>query len=186
MNALLLESLRRRWPLIGALAVGVIFSIAHLALFQPAARRYEVVLRHAGEMGLAFDPDQAPQSLPPRVFALLADNALPAATAQERGSSGALAATLIEDFTRLAGEHGMEAVSTEPGLVTQLPASVVVRAHLRLRCRYRQFVELLDDLARHGTLYAVDRFTLVPQDADHQMLEMWVSRYVLKQPGGKP
>ena len=124
-----------------------------------------------------------PEAMPPRLFALIADNSLPPATALERTASGALTAALVEDLNRMAGRHGMALVQTEPGPVTQQQGVVQVRAHLRIRCRYSEFVALLDEIARSGTLIAVDRFTLAPLESGSQMLEVWVSRCILKQGG---
>jgi hypothetical protein len=137
-------------------------------------------------MGLALDPSQAPQSLPPRVFALLADNAMPAAEASEHAASGALTASLLDDLNKRVSAHGMEVLVTEPGTVAQMPHSVLVRAHLKIRCRYAQFTSLLDDLSRSGSLISLDRFTLLPNESGTEFLEVWVSRSVLKQEPSKP
>jgi hypothetical protein len=186
MNPILREALRRQWPLFGALGLFLIFALVHALVFQPTAARYESALKHAGEMGLAFDPDQMPQTLPPRVFALLADNAIPATVASERAASGTLTANLLDDLNKRIAAHGMEVLVTEPGPVTQMPHSVQVRAHLKIRCRYLQFTALLDDLGRSGSLVALDRFTLLPNESGAEILEVWVSRSILKQDGTTP
>ncbi len=178
--------LRRHWPLVGAVGLFAIFSLVHQVFFQPTARRYGAAVKQASELGLSLDPEKAPVMLPPRVFALVADNALPSAQAQDLGNSGVLTARLLEDFTRMLGQHGMEVMMTEPGAVTQESHSVQVRAYLKVRGRYDQLVSLFDDLARSKTLIAVDRFTLVSQEPAHEMLDIWVSRLVLKQDVKRP
>jgi hypothetical protein len=184
IGPLAFERLRRNWPVMGAVIVLVVFSAAHALVFRPLDRRYEAAIRSSADLGLAMDPDQMPESMPPRLFALISDNSLPPAVAQERAGSGALTAALVEDLNRMAGQHGMTLVQTEPGMVTQQQNSVQVRAHLRIRCHFGDFVALLDDIARSGSLVAVDRFTLQPLESGNQMLEIWVSRCVLKQGGG--
>ena len=183
INPFVLEAVRRQWPVLGALVVLVGITVSQALVFSPMARRYDAAIKSAGALGLAPDPDQMPETIPPRLFALIADNALPPATAQERASSGALTASLIEDVNRLATRRGMDLVLTEPGTVTQQLTSVQAHAHLRIRCRFRDFTGLLDDIARSGTLMAVDRFTLEPIDGGRITLELWVSRCVLKQTG---
>jgi hypothetical protein len=143
--------------------------------------RYERAVKQATELGLALDPAQTNAMMPPRVFALVADNALLAAEAQELGDSGVLTARLLEDVTRLLGASGMEVLATEPGPVTQQSRSVTVNAHLRVRGRYPQFVALVDALVRSGSLIGIDRFTFMDLAPGIQEIDLWVSRLVLKQ-----
>ena len=123
--------------------------------------------------------------LPPRLFALISNNTLPAATAEEQGNSGELTAELLGDLTKLTSKHGIIVLTTEPGLLTQLPQSVQVRAHLRGRCRYAEFVALLDEMARGQALFSLDRFSYASQPGGDAMLELWISRFVLKQQKGR-
>jgi hypothetical protein len=181
MNPLLTATFRRRWPVLGALLILFGLSVIDQVGFRPAAERYRKALKHASELGMALEPEAAPAFLPPRLFALFTDNALPAAEAQEQGNSGSLTAQLLEDLTNLMAARGIQVVVTEPGPVSQRVQSVQVRAHLKLRCRYEQFVALLQDMARSRKLLAVDRFTLAPDASGGQVLELWVSRCVLKQ-----
>jgi len=181
MNPVLAATLRRNWPLVGAAGLFAIFMFVHQVLFQPAAERYVAAMKKASELGLALDPTQSPVMLPPRVFALVADNALPATEAQELGNSGVLTARMLEDLTRLIGENGMEVIVTEPGAVTQQSRAVQVRAYLKIRGRYSQFVALLDALARGRELIAIDRFTMTSQGQGQELMDLWVSRYILKQ-----
>lgn len=184
MNPFLLATLRRHWQLFGAIGIFLVFFVTHLVGFQPTVRRYRAALKRAASLGLSLEPGKGAPILPPRVFALLADNSMPAAEAQEQGSSGALTSRLLEDLSELMNRHRVQVLATEPGPVTQQAHSVEVHAHLRVRCSYPQFAALLDDLARSPMLYAVDRFQMNAQGGNDQ-IEMWVSRYVLKKGGRK-
>lgn len=180
MNPILAATLRRHWPLVGAAIVFLGFTAVDQIWFRPEARRFQVAVRDAAEVGMAIDPEKSPPILPPRLFALLADNAMPAAEAQEQGNSGALTAQLMGDLTSLMGRHGIEVIVTEPGPVTQQPQSVEVRAHLKLRCRYPDFVAMLDEIARGDHLIAMERFSLAPLGGGMMSAEVWMTRYVLK------
>ena len=83
-----------------------------------------------------------------------------------------------------SGRFGIQVVATEPGTVSQQPTSVQVRAHLKIRCRYGQFVDLLGEMAHTNRLYSVDRFQMNADESGNQLLELWMSRYVLKQSRG--
>ena len=182
MNPLLVATLRRHWPLIGAVLVFLVFLVVHLAAFQPGTRRLNAAVKRSADLGLPLDPSQAEPMMPPRLFALLSENSLPAAIAQERVNSGALVAELVGDVTALATQVGMEPITTEPGATTPQGQGFIVRARLRLRAEYGELLALTDALARSGKLYSVDRFSLVTQLAGAPMLDLYVSRYVLKRP----
>ncbi len=175
------NDLRRYGLLVAAILLFLVFSIVDLAWFRPAAARYDEALKQAGNVGLALEPEHAQPMIPPRLFALISDNALPAATAEEQGNSGELTAELLGDLAKLTGKHGIMVLTTEPGQLTQLPQSIQVRAHLRGRCRYAEFVALLDEMARGQALFSVDRFSYAAQPTGDAILELWVSRFVLKQ-----
>jgi len=181
MNPLWIAALRRQWPLVGAIAVFAVFTIADQVAFRPTARRFDAALKRAAQVGMAIDPDQAAPILSPRLFALLADNAMPAAEAQTQGNSGVLTAQFMSELTELMGHQGIQVIVTEPGPVTQQPLSARLTAHLKLRCRYPQFVATLDELARGTHLIAMDRFQLAPQTGGYVVVEVWMSRYVIKQ-----
>ena len=185
MNPVLAAQLRRQWPLVSAAAVFLLFTLLHLAAFQPALRRYQAALKQAGEIGVSLDMDSAPPMMPARVFALLSDNSLPAAAAERQGGSGELTANLLDDISRLASKHGMDVIATEPGAITKLPRAVQVRAHVRVNCSFGEFVAFLDDLSRSGRFIAVDRFSLLSVATGGRMLDLWVTRYVLKQTGAR-
>jgi hypothetical protein len=185
MNDLLIAQLRRQWPLIAAIGVFLIFMLAHVFVFQPSIRRYQAALRQAGDLGIGLDPTTVPKTMPNRVFALLSDNALPAATAEAQSSSGELTASFIEEITHLANQRGIDVKATEPGSTTNLGRAIQVRAHLKARCSYAEFVSFLDGIDRGGHLISIDRFTLNADAPGRHQLELWVTRYVLKQTAGR-
>jgi hypothetical protein len=180
MNPYWTNLARRNWQAVAALLVFLVFAAAHAAAFQPMLARYRRNLQQAAELGMPLDATGAQPAATPRVTALLAGNSLITAVAEEQGTSGALTAGLLDEVTRLAAKCGLEVVATEQGLVTQLPSSVQVRAHLKLRGRYAAFVDLRGELARSGSLVAVDRFTLQAGAGGGQDIEVWMSQLILK------
>ena len=170
---------RRNWQAVAALLALLAFGAVHAAGFQPTLARHRQRLQQASELGMPLDPTDAPPAASPRTAALLAGTSLNTAVAEEQGTSGALTAALLDEVTRLAAKCGLDPVATEQGLVTQLPTSVQVRAHLKLRGRYAAFVDLLGELARSRSLVMVDRFTL-QAGAGGQEIEIWLSQLVLK------
>jgi hypothetical protein len=185
VSPLVTAQLRRNWPVVGAVVAFLLFLVVHLVLFLPASSRYRSALKQAADLGMSLDPTETPRIMPPRVFALLSDNSLPAADAVQRSNSGTLASNLLEDVTRLTSKAGMDVMATEPGVTAQQTKSVQVRAYLRVSCTYPQFVQFLDELSQSGTLIAVDRFTLVQSSPGRQILDLWVSRLILKQTGAR-
>jgi hypothetical protein len=186
INPLWIAAMRRQWPLAGAIVVFLLFLLVHVAFFRPTADRYQNAMRRAQELGVAFEPTASVEVMPPRVYAAIAENAMPAAKAKDEGDSGALSASLVETVSRLAARRGMDVIVTEPAPTTQQPQSVVVRAHMRVRASYSDFVAFLADLAAQEHLLAVDRFTLQPAGGGEQLVDLYVSRYVLKQAPVKP
>lgn len=65
MNPVLAATLRRHWPFVGAAGLFAIFMFVHQVFFEPAAKRYEVAVKKASELGLALDPTDAPAMMPP-------------------------------------------------------------------------------------------------------------------------
>jgi Type II secretion system (T2SS), protein M subtype b len=186
MNVGVMETLRRQWPVAGALALLLGFAIVNAFAFEPTAKRYEAAVKHAHDLGLTVDNGQATPMLPPRVFALLTDHALAPNEAQERASSGALTASLLEDLNKAASARGLSVLVTEPGPITQTPQAVQVRAHLKMRGGYLALTNVLGDLAKNSAMIALDRFTLLPSESGSMSIELWVSRYVLKQEARTP
>jgi hypothetical protein len=184
MNPILAATLRRHWPLAGATVLFVIFMIAHQAVFQPAVARYEAALKRSRELGLAIDPSRIDPVLPPRVYARVMDNAMPAAAAAEQAGSGVLAARLLEELAQIATADRLDVRASEPGPVSQQESSTIVRAHLTLRGDYASFVAFLDGLARGPRLITVDRFSMMP-DGGALTIEVWASRLVLKRDGAR-
>ena len=88
ISPILAATLRRHWPLIGAVVIFLIFTVSDQILFTPAVRRYERAIKQASELGMPIDPANTPAVLPPRLFALLSDNALPAAQACGEQATG--------------------------------------------------------------------------------------------------
>ena len=162
INPLWLAAMRRQWPLVGAVVVFLLFLLVHAVFFRPTADRYQRVVRNAEKLGLSLAPTPGADVIPPRVYALLAENALPASAAKDEGDSGALSASLVETVSRLAARRGMDVIVTEPAPTTQQPQSVIVRAHMRVRATYAEFVGFLEDLSAQEYLMAVDRFSLQP------------------------
>lgn len=183
MNPYWTQLARRNWQVLLAVALFAGFTIVHAAAFRPALERYRSATAQATRLGIPLDVPGAAPSPSARVLSLLAGNSLTPAAAEEQGTSGALTAGLLGEVTRLAADRGLEVLSTEQGLVTQLPGSVVVRAHFRLHGGYARFTGLLDDFARAGTLITLDRFTIEEAGARAGNIEIWVSRLVLKRTG---
>jgi hypothetical protein len=178
--------LRSTWPLVAAAVLCVLFLVFHFAVFRPLAARYQGALDRAAALGLMVDPSHPATQLPisPRLFALLADNSLPAAEADRRSQSGSLAAEMVQTLSTAAARRGLETVVAEPGLLTQQPGSIEVRAHLSLRGSYSSFVGLLDDLARGGRLWTVERFIIRPSTGASENIEVWMGCCVLKHTEG--
>ena len=172
--------LRRQWPAVTALVVLLLFTLVHQLWFRPTAARYARALKQATEMGMPLDPNQMPRIMPPRLFAHIADNSLPQARAQEAANSGQLTAEFLGELAQRMSRRGLTVTGTEPGPTTNNEHSIQLRAHVRARGRYPEFVMLLDDLARDTRLYGIDRFSLVPDASGGVLVELWASRLVLK------
>ena len=182
IGPVLSAQLRRQWQLVAAILVLLVFIAVHLLIFQPNQRRLESALQRAADLGMALDPDRPAPVMPPRVLALVTDNALPASVGNE---TGALTAALLEDLTQLTTRHRIQVQATEPGVIVQEPKATQVRAHLRIQCSFAQFVAFLDDLAHSNRLIAVDRFALATTTTGRNEMDLWVTRYIIKQTPGK-
>jgi hypothetical protein len=185
MNAVLMAQIRRNWPVAGAVVVFLSFLVLHLTAFRPAVGRYQRAVREAGDLGMPLDPNYSPQLIPPRVFALLAENSLPAGIAEQRGASGELTSQLLDDISHIASKHGVEVTATEPGATVRQPQAVQVRAHLRANCSFAQFMGFVDELSQGNSLVAIDRFSLENSSGRQRVLDLWVTRYILKQTGNR-
>ena len=180
MNPVLLATLRRHWQLVGGALIFLVLVVLHVLSFLPTAGRYQRVLKSA-DQGALIDPSRATPAVPPRLFALLAKNSLPGTLAAERGSSGQLTVSMLEDLTTLAAQAGLSVNLTEPGAVTPIDQAVELRAHLKLHGQYREFVDFVGLMSRAGRLDAIERFTIADPDGG-LTIEVWVKRLVLKQP----
>ncbi|HET9328111.1 MAG TPA: type 4a pilus biogenesis protein PilO [Candidatus Eisenbacteria bacterium] len=184
ISPILSAQLRRHWQLMFAVLVFAVFIVVHLLVFQPAAHRYHLALKRAGDLGLAVETEAPPPLMPPRVLALIVENALPATAAGMERESGALTAGLLEDLTQLTTRHGLQVLATEPGITAQEAQAIQVRAHLKIRCSFSEFVAFVDDMSRSNRLIAIDRFDLVSDPPGEPLLDLWVTRYIIKQPEG--
>ena len=177
------ERLFRFWPALASLLVLALLWFVHTIGFGPLAARYRTQLAAAGEVGASLDPRLASAPLPPRVLDLLRRNSVTAADADRLSQTGFLATDLVRRLSETAVGRGIDIAGSEPGVATQTVTTIEVRAHLKLRCRYAQFVELLGDLAGEHALYHVERMTIAPQANGLTETELWVARVLLKRDG---
>jgi hypothetical protein len=185
MNPELNAPLRRYWPALASLLVLALLWAVHSLAFAPLATRYRAQLASAGEIGASIDPRLAEAPLPPRVTDLLRQNSVASEDADRLARSGFLATDLVRRLSDSAVECGIEVAASEPGLASQSQSTLEVRAHLRLRCRYAQLVELLDDLAKEHSFYRVERMAIQAGGAGQIDAEIWMARILLKR-GVKP
>ena len=174
------SALRRYWPALAAVVVLTLLWSVHTFGFRPLAERYQQQLADAGDIGASLDPRLAAAPLPPRVTDLLRHNSVAGEDADRLSQSGFLATDLVRRLSETAVECGIDVAASEPGTATQTPTTLEVRAHLRLHCRYAQFVELLDDLASERSLYRIERMSLLPLPDNRVDIELWVARVLLK------
>jgi hypothetical protein len=173
----------RFWPALAALLVLALLWLVHTLGFAPLAARYRAQLAAAGEVGASLDPRLAAPPLPPRVVDLLRTNSVAASEADRLSQSGSLATDLVRRVSERAAGRGIDVAGSEPGVATQTASTLEVRAHLKLHCRYAQFVELLGDLAGEHALYHLERMTITPQANGLTETELWVARVLLKREG---
>jgi len=171
---------RKNWQGLAALTVLAVFAAGHATVFRPTLAGYRAAVRRATQLNMPLDPTDAAPVASARIVNLLAGNSLTPGVAEEQGTSGALTAGLLDEATRLAARSGLQVVATEQGLVSQLPGSVQVHAHLKLKGRYAGFVNLLGALANSGSLLAVDRFRIRGTSDGAQDIEVWLSQLILK------
>lgn len=173
-------SMRRHWQAVVAIVLLALLIAVHLVLFGGAAQSYQRAMKKARDMGLAVDHSRPLVVTPPRVLVLLAANMLPPGTTDINRDGGSLASSMLEELTQLTQRHRMRVVITEPGLTSQDSRSIQTRAHLRVQCTYADFLALLDDLAKEPSLISVDRFAMTQGRDGRQLLDLWVTRFVLK------
>jgi hypothetical protein len=161
------------------LVLALLWSVQTIG-FGPLAARYRTQLAAAGEIGASLDPRLASAPLPPRVLELLRRNSVEATDADRLSQSGVLATDLLRRVSDSAVGRGIDVAGSEPGVATQTTTTLEVRAHLKMRCRYAQVVELLGDLAGEHALYRIERLTITPQPNGLNESELWVARVLLK------
>jgi hypothetical protein len=185
MDAVLAARMRRQAPLTAAFVACALFLIVHTLVFQPRAARYRAVIAEAAKVGLVVDPSRPGerQPMPVRVFTLLIGNSLSPAEADARTQSGTLGAAMAQTLSSMAARRGLEIVVAEPGVLSQLPGSIEIRAHLRLRGSYGAFVGLVDDLARSDRLWLIERFAIVQAAPGRDDFEVWMASCLLKRTG---
>ena len=184
MNPLMTASMRRQWPMLGAAGILVVLLLLHALLFVPTTKRYARAVQALGGMQAVIDPAQEPAPMPPRVFALVSENALAENVANERGQSGELTVGMVEDLSGIANRLGLAVTLSEPGPVTPTPKLLEVRVHLRMRGNYFEIVSFLHALEASNRIYGVERYAVTDAGNSNLQLEIWISRLVLKQPGG--
>jgi hypothetical protein len=183
MPSLLVARIRRHWQPWVAAAVGILFVLAHLGVYLPLKARLSTAETRARGLGVAFDPDAPPETMPPRVVALIAGNTMAPQEAMTRSTSGALTADLFDAIAAAANQAGVNLIATDPGITVQQEQWVQVKAHVRATCNFSQFLRMLDALARGDQLISVERFSLVEGSGNRLQLELWLSRLVLKRSG---
>ena len=186
MPPLLFDRIRSRWQPWAAAAIGIVFVLVHLAVYLPLKARLNAAETRARALGVAFDPDAPPETMPPRVVALIAGNTMAPDEAVLRGTSGALTADLFDAIAAAANRAGVNLNATEPGIALQQDQWVQVKVHVRGTCTFSQFLRMQDALARGDQLISVDRFSLVQVSGNRLQLELWLSRLVLKHAGERP
>lgn len=184
MDPVLFARLRRHIPMLAALATGLAFLLLHSLVFRPLEQRYRRALAAAGPIGATLDPSQATRALPPRVYALLVDNARPAGPADRDAQSGALAGELLQSLSALAGRSGLDVIVSEPRALTQQPTRLQVRAHFRMRGRYSALTGFLGALADRPGLYRIERLLIEPGENGVHEIELHIAQLLLKRPEG--
>lgn len=185
MNPILAAALRREVRPLAALAVMLALAVVHGALFAPLAARHERVLRAAGGAENALAPG-AGSPLPPRVYAVVQENRIPAAEALALGNSGQLQVATLEELTAFAERAGLRVTLAEPGPVTQLPTAVEVRVRLRARGSYAEVLAFFDLALASGRLYALERYTLQEAGGGQLQIELHAVSLRLKEPAPPP
>ena len=170
-------------PALAALLLGLGLWVFHTMSFAPLASRYRKLLLEAGEMGATLDPSLAVAPLPPRVTEMFRQNSVAVADADEMSHSGFLATDLVRQLSKKAAECDIAVAGSQPGSATQTISAIEVRAHLELLGRYDQIVQLLDMLARDGSLYRVDELLVSPLPGGRVRADLELTRMLLKRGG---
>lgn len=182
MDPVLTTRARRSWPNFVILAIVALFLATQAMVYTPLAARYRRALSRAGDLGVLLDPTRGvmPAALPPRVYAFLMENSGPASDVDGKAQAGALGAELVQRLSSQANELHLDVVVAEPGAVTQQPGWNEVRAHLRMRGTWANYLLFLDGLSRGGRLVTIERFSVSPEGPGACDIEVWVSGATLK------
>jgi hypothetical protein len=174
------DPLRRQWPAVVAVLVAALLWAVHTVSFAPLTARYRDLLLEAGEMGATYDPRLAVAPLPPRVTELFRANAMTTPEAERMMQSGFLATDLVRRISDSALRRGIGVIASQPGPGTQTASSLEIRAQLVLHGRYEKVVTFLDDLAREGSLYRVERLSLAPDPDGGVQADLQIARMLFK------
>jgi hypothetical protein len=185
MDPVLAARINRAWPLAVAIVATAVFAVVHATVFRQQADHYRMAIARAAQLGLVVDPARPSQQppLPLKVYAVLMTNSLAPADADARSQAGTLGAQLAQTLSSMASRRGLDVEVAEPGSLTQLPGSVEMRAHLRLRGRYPAFVALVDDLAHDDRLWALERFTVTSIGPGRDEFDVFVASCLLMRKG---
>jgi len=184
VNPLFLATLRRNWQLFGAAIVLLILVVLHAVFFVPTERRYARAVKSLGGVDAVLDPSQGPPPVPPRVFAMIAQNAMTEEEMMRRSASGQLTVMMLQELSALASRSGLTVTLSEPGLVAPLATRTEARVHLRIRGNYRQLVSYLRALETSGQLYDLERYQIAEAGGTDLIIDLFLIRIMLKQPGG--
>lgn len=182
MDPVLTTRARRHWPNFVIVAIAAIFLVAQGLVYAPLAARYRRALTRAGDVGVLLDPTKGvmPAAMRPHVYAYLMENSAPASEVDAKAQAGALGAELVQRLSSLANERHLDVVVAEPGAVTTQPSWSEVRAHLRMRGSWANYLQFLDALSRGGRLVTIERFSVSPEGPGACDIEVWVSGATLK------
>lgn len=180
VNPFLEAGLRRNWQLLGAALVLFVLLVLHMLVFVPTERRYSRAIRDLGGADAALDPWLGPAPLPPRVHALVAENAMADAELARRTASGQLAVMMLEDLSAMASRAGLKVTLSEPGPITPQPTRVEARVHLRVRGDYRQLVTFIAAMEASGRLYDLERYEVSGPGPGELQMDLWIARLFLK------
>jgi ABC-type Fe3+-siderophore transport system permease subunit len=84
MNPFWTNLARRNWQAVAALLIFLVFALVHALVFRPVLARYHRDVQRATELGMPLEATGAPPAASARLTALLADNSLNAAVAEEQ------------------------------------------------------------------------------------------------------
>jgi hypothetical protein len=171
---------RRFLPEVLAVLGAVVMLLTDVAVYRPVQARMVRAERSANELGFSLDPGSNRVILPIQVNAFVMDNSMPETEAAAAGRTGALAADLLEELTRVAGQSGLVVTATDPGLTVQQPTEVLVRARLKARGSYSELLRFIRAIGSGEHLMSLDRFVVSASEGPDLSMELWLTRHVLK------